>query len=596
MLDVARYFYDKEFVKKYIDMMAMYKLNKLQFHFIDDSGWRLEIKKYPKLTEVGAWAENNANTSNTNKGANQNNTYRLGGYYTQDDIREIVAYGEVRGVEIIPEIEFPAHMLSAVVAYPWLSCTGLQHEVPGQHFISRDLLCVGKETSIQFLKDVLDETVELFPSKYINIGGDEARYDRWAECPNCRALMEKEGYTDPGQLQGWLTDVVAKMMKEKGRTVVGWEEIIMRGEVEEPVVAMIWHNVKDTTLVGNKHKAVLIPATHAYFDFPESSTPGELKAATWMPPISVEKAYSMPINDYSPEKSKTLGVQACFWSDQFIHGTVLQEIPYLDENRSERYAEYLTFPRLIAMSEVAWGRESERNYDNFVDRLSRHFGKLDNKHCHYRVPEPIIEKVSENSDGTFTYVLDSPVEGAEIRYTTNGTYPNVHSALYTNPVVVKDKNDFRAITVLNRHHYSLPIYMAPDYSAYKQYGEFTAKWTPMQVQTVPSIMKFDCTGKISGNGEYEISFINKNGLAEMKLGKLKVYKRNELIFEEDKNCVITTEDILSTRNPHIKIYPNTATYTFSVDDFEAGTPFRVEIEAFGVGGNDSKGLVFIRKK
>lgn len=181
MLDVARYFFDKEFVKKYIDMMAMYKLNKLQFHLIDDSGWRLEIKKYPRLTEIGAWAGPD--------------THRLGGYYTQEDIKELIAYGQLRNVEIIPEIEFPAHMLSAVAAYPWLSCTGLQHEVPVQHFISRDLLCVGKESSYQFLSDVLDETVSLFPSHYINIGGDEAVYDRWKECPKCQEVMKREGLT-----------------------------------------------------------------------------------------------------------------------------------------------------------------------------------------------------------------------------------------------------------------------------------------------------------------------------------------------------------------------------------------------------------------
>ena len=191
MLDVARYFYDKEFVKKYIDMMAMYKMNKLQFHLIDDSGWRLEIKKYPRLTEVGAWA-----------GPNEK---RLGGFYTQDDIREMVAYAKVRGVELVPEIEFPAHILSAVVAYPWLSCTGVQHQLPTQHFISRDLLCVGKETSIQFLQDVLEETVELFPSSYINIGGDEAVYKRYETCPDCQALMKREGLTKESELQGYLT-------------------------------------------------------------------------------------------------------------------------------------------------------------------------------------------------------------------------------------------------------------------------------------------------------------------------------------------------------------------------------------------------------
>ena len=208
MLDVARYFHDKDYVKHYIDMMAMYKLNKLQFHLIDDSGWRLESKKYPRLTEVGAYA-----------GPEHN---KLGGYYTQEDIKEIVEYGRLRNVEIIPEIEFPAHILSAIVAYPWLSCTGLQHELPRQHFISRDLLCVGKESSMQFLRDILDETVELFPSHYINIGGDEAVYTRWESCPDCQALMKKEGLTKASELQGWLTNEVAKMMAEKNRTVIGW--------------------------------------------------------------------------------------------------------------------------------------------------------------------------------------------------------------------------------------------------------------------------------------------------------------------------------------------------------------------------------------
>lgn len=376
MLDVARYFYDKEFVKKYIDRMAMYKLNKLQFHLIDDSGWRLEIKKYPRLTEVGAWAGNN--------------THRLGGYYTQEDIKEIIEYAQFRNIEIIPEIEFPAHMLSAVVAYPWLSCTEIQHEVPVQHFISRDLLCVGKESSYQFLEDVLKETVELFPSPYINIGGDEAVYTRWEECPKCQAVMKREGLKKASELQGYLTNVVSDMMKKYNRTVIGWEEIIQRGEINNPVVSVYWHNVSDTlqaTQTG--HKAVLTPATHMYFDFPESATPGEVKAAGWMPPISLEKCYSMPINDYS-SSSTVLGVQGCFWSDQFIHGTVLQEIPLLDENRSENYAEYLTFPRLLALSEVAWGKMKDRDYADFSDRVSRHYKRLDYCGCNYRVPEPII--------------------------------------------------------------------------------------------------------------------------------------------------------------------------------------------------------------
>ena len=567
MLDVARYFYDKEFVKKFIDMMAMYKLNKLQFHLIDDSGWRLEIKKYPRLTEVGAWAGPDSR--------------RLGGYYTQDDIREILEYARLRQVEVIPEIEFPAHMLSAVVAYPWLGCTGKQHEVPDQHFISRDLLCVGKESSYQFLKDVLDETVALFPSKYINIGGDEAVYTNWEQCPRCQEVMKREGLSKASELQGYLTNVVADMMKKKNRTVIGWEEIIQRGKLNEQVVALMWHNVGDTiqaTRTG--HKAILTPATHLYFDFPESRTPGEVKAATWMPPISLEKCYGMEVNDYSPS-STVMGVQGCFWSDQFIHGTVLQEITPLNENRSEQYAEYLIFPRMLALAELAWLPKAERKYADFAERMTLQYAKLDAKGCNYRVPEPKILSMTQEGD-SLCFTLAPTVAGAPIRYTTDGSYPTIHSAVYNGPLRVKNKSDFHAMTVVNDRHYSLPIYFAPDYSAYKQYGEFTTEWKPLQVQTSPSKWRFECTGKISGNGEYEIAFIQIGGQNVLKLGNLSLLKRDEKLAE------ISINRSSQCGNPILG--------SLKVDAFEAGTPFYIEVEANGINGNDTRGLVFIRKK
>lgn len=565
MLDVARYFFDKDFVKKYIDMMAMYKLNKLQFHLIDDSGWRLEIKKYPRLTEVGAWAGPDSK--------------RLGGYYTQEDIREILDYARVRGVEVIPEIEFPAHILSAVVAYPWLSCTGEQHQVPRQHFISRDLLCAGKESSYKFLADVLEETADLFPSKYINIGGDEAVYTRWEQCPDCQAVMKREGLTKASQLQGYMTNRVLEMMGKKDRTVIGWEEIIQRGKLNDPVVALIWHRVGDTiqaTQTG--HKAILTPATHMYLDFPESRTPGEVKAATWMPPISVEKCYSMDVNDYSAQ-STVIGVQGCLWSDQFIHGEVLQEITPLNEDRSERYAEYLTFPRLLAVSEVAWTPKARRDYADFAQRLTTQYARLDNKDCSYRVPEPRITAM-EQTEGGWRFTLEPSVAGADIRYTTDGSYPNIHSPRYTGPVAVADKNDFHAMTVVTSRHFSLPTYFAPDYSAYKQYGEFTAQWKPLEIQTKPATWRFECTGKISGNGTYELTLVQTRGSNPLVLGGLKLLKRDEQ---------------LATVATGGKTAPTT-TYTFTVDAFEAGTPFFIEVEAYGEGGNDTAGLVFLKKK
>ncbi len=566
LLDAARYYYDKSFVKKFIDMMAMYKLNKLQFHLIDDSGWRLEIKKYPRLTEVGAWA-----------GTGEK---RIGGYYTQDDIRELVAYAQVRGVEIVPEIEFPAHILSAVAAYPWLCCTGQQHEVQMQHFISRDLLCVGKETSLQFLRDVLDETLSLFPSRYINIGGDEAVYTRWEQCPDCQALMKREGLTKASELQGWLTNLVAQWMKERGRTVIGWEEIIMRGKVSTPVVALTWHNVADTArVIPDGHKTILTPCTHLYLDFPESGNPGEPKHATWMPPIPLRKTYTMPLNDYSPQ-SATIGVQGCIWSDQFIHGDMLREILPIDENRSEKYVEYFCMPRMQALSELGWCRASRRDYADFCRRMSSHYARLDAKECGYRVPEPEVASETLRTDGTKDIILKCPVGGARVRYTIDGTWPTVHSPLYQGEAIhVASRSDLMAITEVTPIHYSLPLYTAPDYTAYSRYGTFTAQWRPLQLQSQPAPWRFECTGKVNGNGKYEVTFLVTHGKGTMRYGALKVLKRDEVVA--------------TVAQPSID--GAVVTYAFEISAFEAGTPFFIEVEASVAGVNDTSGLVFVRK-
>lgn len=444
MLDVARYYHSTDYIKHLIDMMAMYKMNKLQLHLTDDSGWRLESEKYPKLTELGAYAGTQGD--------------RLGGYYTKDEMKDLIDYADFRNVEIIPEIEFPAHILSAIVAYPELSCTGLQHELPRQHFISEDILCVGKENSLNFLFNILEETANLFPSSYINIGGDEAVYKRWEACDSCQALKTKLGLEETKELQGWLTDTVASFMKNLDRTAIGWEEIITRGEVATPVVALIWHEVSDTTFVANTpHKAILTPATHTYLDFPESSTEGEVKAATWMPPIPLQKVYEMPINDYS-ETSQVMGVQGCLWSDQFIIGEKLQNIDLIDENRSSAYMDYLTFPRMLALSEVGWDKYGNRNWEDFSDRLTTHYKKLENMGAGYRVPEPILVSIDTDADNNKIIKLKPSVEGSQIKYTLDGTYPTKHSTTYsTEGITVSVGKKIMASTVVNNRRVSLPL-------------------------------------------------------------------------------------------------------------------------------------------
>ncbi|MGY0035334.1 beta-N-acetylhexosaminidase [Pedobacter sp. NJ-S-72] len=326
MLDVARYFFEKEYVLRFIDMMAMYKMNTLHLHLVDDAGWRIEIKKYPKLTSIGGWRGEGAN--------------RVGGYYTQADIKEMVAYATARNVDIIPEIELPAHALASIAAYPYLSCTGEQYIVQTQHSISHEIYCVGQESTFDFLQDVFAETFALFPSKYVHIGGDdEANYDRWKACPHCQKRKADLGLKTEKELQVYFNKRVQKMVKKYGKTIVGWDEIIEDG-LEDKAVGMIWHDQQKAFKASQAgHYSVMSLTGYCYFDVAESSIPGELKAATWLPPISLEKVYQLnPMLKGLDEKYRPLilGASATLWSDQFIHGTVLQELPLINENRSEK--------------------------------------------------------------------------------------------------------------------------------------------------------------------------------------------------------------------------------------------------------------------
>lgn len=559
MLDVARYFYDVPFLKRYIDLMAHHKLNKLQLHLIDDSGWRLEIKQYPRLTEVGAWA-----------GPVEN---RLGGFYTQDEMREIIRYAAVRGIEIIPEIEFPAHILSAVVAYPWLSCIEKQHELPTQHFISRDLLCVGKESSFDFLNAVLDEVIALFPSPIIHIGGDEAVYDRWKECVHCQAVMKKEGITKASDLQGWLTNRVASALAPRGRTCMGWEEIILRGKVDEPVIALFWHNEADSIAATKAgHKAVLTPATHLYFDFPEDNTPGEVQAANWLPPVSLEKVYALPVNDYS-SRSTVLGIQGCLWTDQFIHGTRLQEITPLDEDRSERYAEYLSFPRMVALSEIAWLPMAKRSWPRFSQSMGHHYHRLDALDVRYRLPQPHIARQGK------TLTLAPSVAGSRIVYTTDGTHPTRHSPLYTKPLVVDSLPLFHAATLWNGR-VSLPTYFQPDLSNYAHLGQLAAQPRHDNATTHATSFRQEVTGKLPSNGEYTLSIVQTLGLTDARYQKVEVFKRDELVA--------------TSLTPTFDKASRTTTFRFRLDQHEAGTPFHLRITYVPPVGKIEE-MIFLRK-
>ncbi len=561
MLDVSRYFFSKEFVLKYIDMMSLYKLNTLHFHLIDDAGWRLEIKKYPLLTEVGGF-----------RGEGEN---RTGGFYTQEDIKEMVAYAEARGIVIVPEIAFPAHVLSGVVAYPWLSCREEQLKVLTQHYISKDLICPGKQTTIDFLKDVLEETCELFPSKYIHIGGDEAVYQYWNNCPHCQKLLKEQGLEKSSQLQGYLTNLVADMAAKHNRTIVGWDEILERGKVTKPVVSMIWRNMNNLDHVYNQgHKAVLCPTSHLYFDTPESRLPSEIKAATWLAPISLEKCYSFATEKFEGD-SVIIGLQAALWGDQFIFGTLLQELDLLDENRSENYVEYLMLPRLMAMSEIGWTPSQMRNYEEFFPRVLNHFKRLDNAGFTYRVPSPDVKhtKVDEG----YMIELSTPLDNATIHYTTNGERATPYDKLYTAPFQVNQLSDVRAVTALTKTHHSVPTFFTENYDAYKQYGTFAKR---VRYNEVTDQNTVDLTGKINADGEYQITIVALTDGVDVAIGEIEIMKNNDKTSGTAINSIIADKPVSGK---------------FIISEWQAGTPYSAVMKLNAGQNNRGNIAVFIKK-
>ena len=567
MLDVSRYFFSKAYVLKYIDMMAMYKMNVLHFHLIDDAGWRIEIKKYPKLTSVGAWRGEGIE--------------RTGGYYTQEDIKEIVAYAIQRNVEVIPEIEVPAHTLAAISAYPYLSCRNEEVSVPTYHFISRDLYCVGQESTFEFLEDVFDEVTDLFPSAYIHIGGDEAKYDRWKDCVHCQKKKKDLGLENEHELQLYFNQRMQTYLKQSGKTIVGWDEIIEKG-LKEKAVGMIWHDKKKAfTATKAGHDVVMALTDHCYFDVAESSIPGEIKAATWLKPISLQQVYKLnPMLEGLDEgyRSQVLGGEATMWSDQFVHGTILQEFGILNENRSEKYFDYLTFPRMSALAEVLWSPISKQNWNHFEKKMCSHYNRYDQAGYGYRIPQPKLIG-TKLKNGKFQISLENLVDGAEIRYSTNGTPVNVYSPVYSQTLEVANLIDFQAITVVNRLQYSLPLAFPRDYKQYKQYGRLLKEWNPTNVGNRSTLLKLNATGKINKNKTYKVSFVKLEGDGNTEISSFEVYKNGKKLTE------INTEHIVSNSN-------RTATYKFDIESYETGAVF--EIRVVLKSNSVTYGAVFIK--
>lgn len=371
MLDVSRHFFDKDYVMKTIDRLALLKMNTLHLHLVDDQGWRIEIKKYPKLTEVGAYRVDQEDlpwNSRRTPSPDEKGTY--GGFYTQEDIKEIVAYATAHGIDVVPEIEMPAHVMSAVAAYPYLACSSKPIAVAsGGVWPDVDIYCVGKESTFEFLEDVLSEVMDLFPSQYIHIGGDEATKTSWEHCASCIALAKKEGLDNVDELQSYFIKRIERFISSKGRTLIGWDEIL-EGGLAPGATVMSWRGVQgglDASAQG--HDVVMTPGEFCYFDHYQGDPDNEPLAFGGYTPIS--KVYQFdPVVEGMTEAQEqhVLGGQANLWSEY---------IP------NPSHSEYMIFPRLTALSEVLWTKKENKDWVDFTKRLDPLLQRFNALGVHY---------------------------------------------------------------------------------------------------------------------------------------------------------------------------------------------------------------------
>ena len=427
-LDVGRHMFSVDFIKKYIDALGMLKMNTFHWHLTEDQGWRIEIKKYPKLQEIAAF-RNETLIGHYSDQPHQFDDKKYGGYYTQDEVKEIVAYAQSRFVTVIPEIELPGHSQAAIAAYPELGCTENQVEVATKWGVFEDIYCP-KEETFAFLEDVLDEVLALFPSKYIHIGGDEAPKTRWKNCKHCQALIKKEGLKDEHELQSYFISRIEKYLNTKGRQIIGWDEILEGGLAPNATV-MSWRGINGAIEAAKQHhNVVMTPTSHCYFDYYQSENDDEPIAIGGFLPL--EKVYSFnPIPDELNEQEAkyVLGAQGNIWTEYM---------------KTSEHVEYMAFPRVLAMSEVVWSKQENKNYPDFVKRVENFHKRLDALNINYANHLYEIEGELISDESGLSYRLQTLTEGKTIRFTLDGSEPTVYSEAYTKPIPITESVSIKA--------------------------------------------------------------------------------------------------------------------------------------------------------
>ncbi len=433
-LDVSRHFFPKEFIFRYIDFLAMYKMNTFHWHLTDDQGWRIEIKKYPLLTEIGAWRKGTL-IGHASDEAMLADTLKYGGFYTQEEVREVVAYAKARHITIVPEIEMPGHAMAALMAYPNLSCTGKQQDVATAWGVFEHVFCT-KDEVFEFLEDVLTEVIDLFPETYIHVGGDECPKTNWKKCPHCQARMKSEVLKDEHELQSYFITRIEKFISSKGRKLIGWDEILEGGLAPNAAV-MSWRGTEGGIEAARSgHYAVMTPGSHCYFDHYQGDPTNEPLAFGGF--TTVEKVYSyepVPTELNEEEAKFILGAQGNVWTEYIA---------------TEKHVEYMIFPRLCALSEVVWTPAKQKNWIDFRTRLIRHFDYFDHRVINYsRALFEIRKKVvCDTVQRKIFLELSQELNMGDIYYHIAGKDSSIqlHTGGYSVPIEITDSYTVYAST------------------------------------------------------------------------------------------------------------------------------------------------------
>lgn len=433
-LDVGRHFSTPEFVKKYIDLMSQFKFNRFHWHLTEDQGWRIEIKKYPKLTEIGAWRDSTM-TGRYRDVPRRFDYTKQGGFYTQDEVRDIVKYAADRYVTIVPEIELPGHSQAALAAYPELACTDGPFNVLPIWGISNEIYCP-KEETFKFLEDVLTEVIDLFPGEYIHIGGDEAPKLRWKESKICQDLIKKEGLKDEHELQSYFIQRIEKFVNSKGRKIIGWDEILEGGLAPNAAV-MSWRGeIGGIKAAKQKHFVVMTPGDYCYFDHYQSLDPNEPLAIGGFTPIDKVYSYNPIPEELSDEEAKyIMGAQANLWTE------------YLP---TPELREYMVYPRALALAEVVWTPQDKRDYKDFIRRLLPNQENLATKGINVANRLADITAKFSNTGKGIRVNLTTSLEEVEIFYSIDGSDPSKSSLKYSDPFEITKDAELKAVAYLGQ--------------------------------------------------------------------------------------------------------------------------------------------------